>query len=248
MEVGAVVQFLRETGHEIVDPQVLDLPVAVGKTEWTLNRAAERILPAIVAGDEPIVRQVVFDLILAGHSVATIFDDVLAVALHRIGEQWSCGDVAVYQERRGCEIIMRVLHELRGTGTPPATDAPQAIGATVEGDIYTIPVTMAEIVIRSAGWKATTLGTNLPFDTLQEAVTQTRPRMVWLSVAHIADEEAFVTGLNALFSTAHASGAMLAIGGQALEAELRRQLQYTTFCDSFQNLEAFSRSVLPTPV
>ncbi len=243
MDVNAVVQFLRDSGHEIVEPQVLGLPVAVGKTGWTLNRAVERIVPAIVQGDESIVRQVVFDLLLAKHSVTAIFDEVLAPVMHEIGERWSCGDVAVYQERRGCEIVMRVLNELHDVVDAPPADAPTAIGATIEGDFYTIPVTMAGIVLRSAGWNATTLGTNLPFATLQEALKQTRPRLIWISTAYVADEPNFVTGLNDLFEAAQSAGTMLAVGGQALDTDLRRELQYTTFCESFADLEAFGRSV-----
>ncbi|MHC4877129.1 MAG: cobalamin B12-binding domain-containing protein [Planctomycetota bacterium] len=243
MDVNAVVQFLRDSGHEIVEPQVLGLPVAVGKTGWTLNRAVERIVPAVVQGDESIVRQVVFDLLLAKHSVTTIFDEVLAPVMHEIGERWSCGDVAVYQERRGCEIVMRVLNELRDVIDAPPADAPTAIGATIEGDFYTIPVTMAGIVLRSAGWNATTLGTNLPFATLQEALQQTRPRLIWISTAYVSDKPRFVTGLNDLFEAAQSIGIMIAVGGQALSTDLRRQLQYTTFCESFADLEAFGRSV-----
>ncbi|MDA0591659.1 MAG: B12-binding domain-containing protein, partial [Planctomycetota bacterium] len=227
-------------------------PAAVGQTGWTLNRACERITSALVTGEESVVRQVVFDLLLAGHTVTAIFDDVLAPVMHQIGEKWACGEAAVYQERRACEICMRLLHELRSTTASIEAAAPTAIGGTIENDIYTIPATMAEVVLRSVGWVATEIGTNLPFDTMRKAISETRPRLFWLSVSFISDEEAFVEGINDLFLAAHEFGSALAIGGQAVSESLRQQIQYTTFCESFRDLEMFARSLhshrsQPTP-
>jgi MerR family transcriptional regulator, light-induced transcriptional regulator len=253
MEVEAVVRFLRDRGHQIVQPELLGLPAAVGRTEWTLHRAADRICSALVNGEESVVRQVVFDLLLAGHTATAIFDDVLAPVMHQIGEKWACGEAAVYQERRACEICMRLLHELRTATVSIENAAPTAIGGTIEHDIYTIPVTMAEVVLRSVGWNATAIGTNLPFDTMQRAICETRPRLFWLSISYISDEQSCVAGINDLFLAAHETGSALTVGGQAVSESLLQQIQYTTFCESFRDLEMFARSLhphqsQPTPV
>jgi MerR family transcriptional regulator, light-induced transcriptional regulator len=245
IETEAVLQFLRESGRTIAAPELLGLPVTAGKTEWTLSRATDRIVTSLVNGEEAVARQIVFDLVLADHSMTAIFDDVLATVMHRIGEQWGCGEVAVYQERRACEICMRLLRECRQLMPVPASVAPVAIGATIENDFYTLPVTMAEIVLRSVGWKANSLGSNLPFDTLQRAVTETRPRLLWLSVSFIQDEAEFIQGVNDLFTLTTATGSAFAIGGQALTSALCRQLQYSAYCQSFRDLEMFARSLNP---
>lgn len=245
IELDAIVHFLRDSGHEVVEPELLGLPAAVGQTGWTLNRARDRICSALVGGEESVVRQVVFDLLLAGHSATAIFDDAVTPALHQIGEQWDCGGVAVYQERRSCEICMRILHELRFIVLTADSESPVAMGATLERDIYTIPVTMAEVVLRSVGWQATSLGSNLPPDTLAQSIRETRPRLFWLSVSFIDDEAAFIAAINLIFETAHEAGTALAIGGQALSQSVRKQVQYTTFCETLRDLELFARTLHP---
>ncbi|MBM80569.1 MAG: DNA-binding protein [Planctomycetaceae bacterium] len=252
MEVEAVVRFLRDSGHEIVEPELLGLPAAAGQTGWTLKRARQMLVPALVKGDESVARQIVFDLLLAGHSVTAIFDDVVAPAFHEIGNQWDCGDVAVYQERRACEICMRILRELRATVTSAQPTHPIAIGATLEHDIYTLPVTMAEVVLRSVGWQSTSLGTNLPSETLIESIKTARARLFWLSVSFIKDEPSFITSVNSIFETTDDVGCALAIGGQAVNETVRRKIQYTTFCETFRDLEMFAHSLnrvttQPTP-
>lgn len=243
IELDAVVRFLRETGREFVDPAVLGLPVSAGRTDWTLHRASERLVQALVNGEATVVRQAAFDLLLAGHNLTAIFDEAMAPAFHTIGERWSCGDVAVYQERRACEICMQCLHELRNSTPQPGSESPLAIGATTAADNYTIAVSMAELVLRSVGWQSRVLGTNLPFETLVQAVQDSRPRLVWLSVSHIAEEEPFILGLNELFAIAHSCDAVLAVGGQAFDPELRNRTQFNVYCESFRDLEMFARSL-----
>ena len=245
IELDAVIRFLQKTGREIVDPAILGLPVSVGRTEWTLGRATERLIAALVDGEEAVVRQVAFDLLLAGHTVTTIFDNVFAPAFHSIGERWNCGEVAVYQERRACEISMRCLHELRHTVPLLSSQAPVAIGATLSSDHYTLPVTMAEIVLQSVGWRATAIGTNMPFEALITAVQELKPRLVWLSISFVPDGDAFVSGLNELFETTHASGAALAVGGQFFRPDLRAKTQVSVSCATFRELEMFARTLHP---
>ena len=140
-----------------------------------------------------------------------------------------------------------MIHELQQSSTCRQAQSPEAIGGTIEADFYTIPVALAETVLTSVGWHATTLGTNLPFNTLCQALEMSRPRLIWLSVSHIADNEQFVAGVNQLFQTALESATALAIGGQAVSEPLRRQIQYTVFCETFRDLERFARSLHPVP-
>ena len=50
IEIEAVVRFLRQSGRELVAPELLGLPVTAGRTAWTLNRATDRMTTALIAG------------------------------------------------------------------------------------------------------------------------------------------------------------------------------------------------------
>ena len=185
------------------------------------------------------------DAFLNGYSVAKIFDSIILPGFSEIGNLWHCGTLEVYQERRACEICSRVIHELRravGSGPP---DGPVAIGGTLDGDPYTIASSMSEVVLRECGWRALSLGNMLPFNTLMKAVEIDRPRLMWLSVTSIRSPEQFVANFNVLFDTATSLGCVLVVGGQALTADIRPLLRYTTYCDNFRHLEAFSKTIIP---
>jgi methanogenic corrinoid protein MtbC1 len=181
-------------------------------------------------------------LFLAGHSISQICDDVIAVAFRTIGEKWQCHEVDVHEERRSCQIVLRVLHELRAKQTPPDPEQ-VAIGATIEGDQYSVPVTMAEIVLRSVGWNARLLGSSIPFESMIKAIKRIEPQLFWLSVSYIPDEDAFAEGFNRLFEAAAKVETAIVVGGRALSSGIRAKLRYTAFCDTMRHLEEFGKTL-----
>jgi MerR family transcriptional regulator, light-induced transcriptional regulator len=240
--VTGLLDFLRASKHELVDRQILGLPASSGRTERVLGRATIQLTEALLAGDEIRARKLALDLFLAEHSISVICDDVLASAFERIGEEWSCGQAEVYQERRGCEIALRILHDFRALLSAPPDDAPLAIGGASAGDQYSLGTAMAEVVLRDAQWRAISLGDNLPMQTLAAAIRDQRPKLFWLSCSHIEDETRFVSQFNAMFDE-HASSTAIVVGGRGLSESLRTRLRYAAFCDNMQHLEAFAQSL-----
>ena len=245
MRLDAVLKFLRDQGRSLSEPQAIGLPPESGRRNPSTDSDHQEFLGYLLCGDESSARRVVMDAFLNGYSAARVFDSIVVPAFSEIGNLWHCGTLEVYQERRACEICSRVVHELRrAVGAGPA-DGPLAIGGTLDGDPYTIASSMSEVVLRESGWRATSLGNMLPFNTLMKAVENDRPRMLWLSVTFIRSPEQFVANFNVLFDTATSHGCVLVVGGQALTAEIRPLLRYTTYCDNFRHLEAFSQTIIP---
>ena len=244
LPMDAVVRFIRDHGYTLEQPEVLGLPVSVGQTDWTLDRARDRLRQALVAGEEEVCRQIVVDLFLADHPLPQICDYVITPAFHDIGGLWECGEVEVYEERRACELCIRVIHELRQLVGDRCQNGPLALGGTLDGDPYTLAVTMAELILRDAGFNASSLGHLLPIRTVSAAIFRDRPRLVWLSISSIRDAGPFVREMLGLFETAQAHGTAVVLGGRALRGEVREQLRYSTYCDTFQHLSDFAQLLL----
>lgn len=242
LPLHGVLDFLRSSGRQLTDPSVLGLPSNVGQGDRTLERAANQVCESLLAGDEEQARQIIFDLYLARQSAAVICDRVLAPAMYRIGDCWECGDAEVYQERQSCEMLLRILHELRRL-LPAVDPERRCLGATPAHDHYCLPGAMVELVLRDNGWSATSLGTGLPFETLIAAVMAQRPQLFWLSVSHIADLDEFLTGYAKLSKAALETGTALIVGGQALTTEIRKEMTYSSYCDTLQQLVRFGETL-----
>jgi excisionase family DNA binding protein len=243
LPINGVMQFLRQTGYPIVRPEVLGLPATTGRGKDTLERAREQMRPALEAGDEQRVARIVFDQYLAGHSACDLCDQVIAPAFQDIGGRWEHGQIQVYEERRGCEVCMRVLYQLRRLLPSVPDSAPHAIGAAPEGDPYTMPTLMAEIVLREAGWRADSYGIGHPFSTLCAAIRSVRPRLFWLSVSAIPSVPDFLAGYSTLYEMAVECGVAVVVGGRALTEEIRRSIQYAAHGDTLRHLISFARTL-----
>ncbi len=243
LPIDAVVKFLREQGFEVKHPDVLGLPASIGLTNWTTDRACERLTEALIQGDEDLCRGVVLDVYLAKHRLSTICDHVIGGAFQAIGDLWDCGDVEVFEERRACEICLCVLHELRRLVSLSGSSAPTAMGGTLAGDPYTLANSMVELVLRDSGWHATSLGSQLPLATLRVAVQKYRPRVLWLSVSAVLEASRLIDDVNQLFETAEAQKTALVLGGRALSQDIRRQIRYSCFCDTLEHLETFASTL-----
>ena len=240
-----LLDFLRTSNHKLVDPEVLGLPATSGQTAWVVDRAVSQLTEALVIGAEDQVRQIVFDLYLAERSLCTICDQVFAESFRAIGELWECGDAEVYQERRGCEQTLRVLHELRALLAAPPKDAPVAIGGAVEGDQYNLATTMVELVLRDCGWNSTSLGDNLPLASLAAAIEKHRPDLFWISASHLMDPGRFLKEYAELYEQ-FGDNVAFVVGGQALNNSIRQEMKYAAFCDNLQHLETFAQTLFPT--
>lgn len=240
--LAGLLVFLRESKQPLVSPEVIGLPATTGQSHRVINRAAQQLTEALIRGDDEQCRSITFDLFLAEHSVGTICDHVFAPAFQEIGNRWECKDAEVYQERLGCSIALRVLHELRSLIPPPPEKAPIAIGGAVEGDQYHLPTSMVELVLRDAKWNAVSLGSNLPFQTLGEAIKTHHPQLFWLSASHVADESRFLSEYVEFYEEFGMNVAIV-VGGRALTEPLRQLMKYAAFCDNMQHLESFAQTL-----
>lgn len=246
IQISEALRFARAGNYPIVAPEVLELPVTHSAGEAGLPRGRSLLREALLDGNDSVAHQVIFDLYLAGYSVSVICDEVIAGAFRDIGDRWACHEADVYQERRGCGIALRVLYELRRLQPQPSIDH-LALGGTIQGDAYSLAPTMAELVLRGIGWNAIFLGSSLPISSLIKAIHENRPGLFWLSVSYVDPSVDFISEFGELSKTCTDLGVALAVGGRALTEDLRRQMVYSAYCDTMQQLESFAKTLIRHP-
>jgi len=243
LPLRGVLAFLRRTGRQAVRPEILGLPPTSGNGSLVVARAVRNTFSALRDGDEQRLLRLVFDHYLAGHSAALICDRILAPAFEQLGQQWSRGNLEIYQERRACEQTYCALRRLKHSLPAVSLNAPLAIGATPAGDPYALATLMVSVVLQEAGWRAESLGTGLPIDTLIRAMRELQPRLVWLSVSWVPDEAAFLRDYERLYAAAVEEGVALAVGGRWLTGARRARMHYSTFCDTMHHIVAFATTL-----
>ena len=173
-------------------------------------------------------------------------DHVIAPVMERVGNEWECQRIDVWQEHRGTQLIAAALHDWLGEIAPPASHhRPLAIAAAPAGDPYFLALLLVQMALIDSGWHVVNLGPNTPLASLEASIEKLRPRLVCLSVSHLADTPQFLREYRSLQQRASRLGAAIAVGGQAMVASLREQLVYTMFGDGITQLVQFSSTLHP---
>ena len=238
--VAGVVRFLRDRGYDIEHPELLGLPARIGTSDRDLADVRDCFLDALRTGDSDLIHRLMLGLYVERRPLFEIFDRMVAPAFQQIGHEWQSGELAIYREHRATELALRALHALGQLLPPPTDNASHALAATLEGDLYRLAITMCELVLRDAGWRAQSLGPDHPTDTLIAAISDLSPGLLVLSVNHVADTRRFLADYGRLYEHAHRHRVPVVVGGQALTRELQASMRYATLGRSMKELIDFA--------
>ena len=78
-----------------------------GRREW--GRSSDRLLKALVEGDERTAADVVVRLRGQGEAALDVIGRVVVPAMATIGERWASGELSVAHEHRASAIVSRLL-------------------------------------------------------------------------------------------------------------------------------------------
>lgn len=242
IERADAVNFIRNSQLRLEKPSAIGLPELVEQSIGSVEEAHRRLVNALIGLDEAETRKLLLTLFIAGWSLHQIFDQVVTAAFHTIGQQWAAHELEVYRERHACEIAGVVIRELKSLLPAPAEDAPFAIGGSLQSDFYTLPTLMASVVLHSLGFRALSLGNNIPVSSMAAAAKNHLPDLFWISVSHVPDVSRIIADLQILKSTLPPE-TLFVVGGQALNDEIRNSLSGTVFCDNIRQLESFATNI-----
>jgi len=127
-------------------------------------RAAERMLDALVEGDEAAARKIARRLVAEGSGVIDVIQDTVVPPLVEIGRRWHDGELSIWVEHRASAIVERMLGEL--APNPRGRRRGTVAVAALTGDLHALPTSMAAVVLRDDNWNVHHLGANMPPDEL----------------------------------------------------------------------------------
>ena len=205
----------------------------------------EDLAEALSRGRSRAARHLIIEQSRRSRDPAELADHWIRPAMASIGRAWERRAIEIYQEHHATRTVEAALQELLRAQSPPRPDRPLAIGATPEGDFYCVSGMLCELTLRSIGWDAINLGPNLPVDSLGRAVLEHRPRLVWLSISHLNDREAFLRQYSAFYRSIAETGAAVILGGPALCPALRSQMAAASLGDRMSHLREFALRLAP---
>ncbi len=155
-------------------------PSTVRVRSWAT--LSDRLLNALLAGDELAARHLTDRLYQGGITGSQICDRLIGPTLAEVGVRWHRGQTTVAVEHRATEICQRLLSTMytHHRGRPRGT----ALVICAPGDTHTIPATMAAIALREDHWRVHHLGANVPVDAVAELARNENANLVVVSATY----------------------------------------------------------------
>ena len=139
------------------------------------------LLDALMSGEFDAAGAI-YDRAVAGLSIGERVSGLIHPALVETGERWFRGECGVFQEHAATDFLHRklglLIEEAKAQNVSPTRSA---LVATVEGDRHGGGVLIVAVLLEVAGWRAISLGVDLPVSEIQAAVDLWRPDAVCLS-------------------------------------------------------------------
>jgi excisionase family DNA binding protein len=143
------------------------------------GRFAARSEELLLAGREREFRHLVADLSGSGVAISRVITEVISPALREIGARWSAGNLDIATEHRASAIVERVLGE--HMPTPRGRRRGTAVVAAPEGDLHSLPTSMAAAALREDNWRVQHLGANMPSTEVEAFCRREDPDLVVLT-------------------------------------------------------------------
>lgn len=210
------------------------------------DRTTDALVQALSAGETQQARTILLSAHASSQNAAEVADRLIRPAMERVGHSWSEGNWDVFQEHQATQVMISTLVELIERASPARGRLmPLAMGATPEGDLYSLALLLGELVLRESGWEVRNLGSNLPLDSLARAALEYEPELIFLSVSFVQDEDRFTRDYQKFSQAADSVGAAVMIGGRALGPDLRARLAFAGLGERMAHLSEFARRIAP---
>lgn len=169
------------------------------------------------------------------HAVA----DHMGLVLEELGARWARGEISVLDEHRASERLARALAWC-AESIPVSHEASIAFLATPEGEEHTLPLNLAELCLREAGWNVIWGGRSLPTPEIVRAIESHKLELVGLTASKsCADVKALSDQARLLGAACARTGAHLVLGGSGAWPEMPEYAEHVHRLRSFGGFHEF---------
>ncbi len=169
----------------------------------------ESLTPELLAGlladgDDELAAWVLREA-MTDRSRVDVYEDLLAGAMHLVGERWASGLWSVAEEHLASQTLLRVLDRIRPDLGSDARIGPLAVLAGVAGEHHMIALVCLDHVLRERGWTVANLGADVPPADLARFVERNEARLVALTASVPRRAEAATSAVKAVRTGAAAN-------------------------------------------
>ena len=179
-----------------------------------LSRLRDAYREAMFRGAASTAERVIAEAMDAGLSEAVIGDEIIAPAMHDVGERWAAGELSVEDEHVASGITMRMISLQRDHfRVQHRRSSHRVLLAAVQGEEHVLGLEMAASVLLHAGYDVRMLGPDVANEALAAEVLHHRPAILGLTTTTRGTADQAAGAIAAARSVAPELAVMVGGGG-----------------------------------
>ncbi len=232
-----VTAFVNKRQYHVSGPLPAGLPQ--GASEMG-EEALQFFQDAALRGDASALVAQIAGLRLRGHSLAELFDELAAPALHQVGDKWAQSKLSVADEHVASQAVIDAVARSQPLAEPPGepvrADRGTAIVAAVAGELHDIAARMAACLLRAQGFEVLAPLAQTPARDLADLILRSRAVLVALS-STVHSDVGDQVGMS--IAAVRQTGGRVLVGGEGMRNA--RLPEEATVLGSLRELEAQSQ-------
>ena len=144
---------------------------------------AGELASLLVAGDEAASWQLVQDALTGAFTPEELYCDVLAAAMHVVGDQWATEAVSVAEEHRATAVATRLVGRLGGLFARRGRRRGLVVLGAPAGDTHGLATALVADPVRGRGFTVADLGADTPVTSFAEVAADADTVAVGIAVS-----------------------------------------------------------------
>lgn len=247
-----VTRFQRDQGFEAVGRLVAggegdeDAPPAL---ERALERPdmlalSELFYGSAVAGDVGGVSNILARAYLRGVTPVDLYEQILAPALHRVGELWMRGELTVADEHLATRTVLDALIRIQPELMHRPSNGRVAVVGCPEDEMHEVASRCIAFLLELEGWRTVALGMHTPFFSFRDALERHRPNLLCISSTVMVDLDRQAREYSAMYEASRAAGVRVVIGGAGFrDPVIRGRFPHDFHASNFRSLLRYAASI-----
>lgn len=188
-------------------------PARLRSVPWS-----DRLESRLLAGDASGAWGVIESALASGSSVGDIYVEVLAPALHSIGDRWAAGEIDVAIEHRASGITSRLIGRLGSRCVRRGRSRGSIVLGSPAGERHSLVVAMLADLLRLEGWDVSDLGADTPASSFV-LTAESLDDLVAVGISVTNPETVTAAAETCVLLRGAEVAVPILLGGQAIEGE-----------------------------
>lgn len=179
--------------------------------------ARDAFLAAILQGHRHAALNIVEDALNIGWDPVDVYVEIIADALHRVGELWEQNGISVAQEHMATAVSQYAIASIYPKLLPSGPSRGEMVVTGVAGELHQIGANLVADAMESKGWNVRFLGTNTPLSAILQTVRDNSAEVLCISTTLGSNLPAAAELIRSVAGDQKEHGLRVVLGGSAYQ-------------------------------